>query len=211
MDEFNDEPEQNKQLFNRSKEITEADLEKGRRVALQHGSVDLPDISEEEYFNKPKRNNWDCATIVSTYSNLENHPSVIDGDDMSGVIMLSAKTGMPIVSMKAKRKQKKNKKMMQEGEEPLNEEDEEGETDNDGESDEEGDDDSDDNSVMTSMTTASVSTRAKNETAQERRERKAAVKEARRLARVGCVGLWESSIFSNARVLSVFFDADTDS
>eukprot|EP00750_Incisomonas_marina_P006509 INCI14599.1.p1 GENE.INCI14599.1~~INCI14599.1.p1 ORF type:complete len:563 (+),score=158.17 INCI14599.1:124-1812(+) len=180
MDEFNDEPEQNKQLFNRSKEITEADLEKGRRVALQHGSVDLPDITEEEYFNKPKRNNWDCATIVSTYSNLENHPSVIDGDDMSGVIMLSAKTGMPVVSMKAKRKQKKKK--MQEGVETLNEEDEEGDSE-DGESDEEGDDDSDGNSVMTSMTTASVSTRAKNETAQERRERKAAVKEARRLAR----------------------------
>ncbi len=168
------------------------ELEKGRRVALQHGVVDLPDITEEEYFNRPQRSNWDCATIVSTYSNLENHPSVIDGDDMSGVIMLSSKTGLPLVSMKAKRKQHKRPEQQADA---IAEEGEDGGGGGGGggggsgageedDVDEEEEDDDDDESVATTMSTASVSVRNKGETAAERKERKAAVKEARRLARV---------------------------
>jgi len=181
MQEFLDQPEERQKLYCRSKEITPEELEKGKRVALQHGAVDLPDITEEEYFNKPKRNQWDCATIVSTYSNLENHPSIIDGDDMSSIIMLSSKTGMPIVSAKAKRKQRRKQRQAQE--DAIDEEEEE---ELSGEDYVGSDDDSDDESVMTTMSSASVSVRSKNETAAEKRARKAAIKEARRIARVCC-------------------------
>ena len=37
-----------------------------------------PDGEEIEYLRNAPRERWDCETIVSTYSNLENHPSVID-------------------------------------------------------------------------------------------------------------------------------------
>lgn len=32
----------------------------------------------EEQYNKNNEDQWDCQTIISTYTNLENHPSVID-------------------------------------------------------------------------------------------------------------------------------------
>jgi protein LTV1 len=37
-----------------------------------------PGGDEIEYLRNAPRDDWDCETIVSTYSNLENHPSVID-------------------------------------------------------------------------------------------------------------------------------------
>ena len=81
------------------------------------------DEDEEELvklttFEKPKeKNNWDCESIISTYSNLYNHPKTIsepskkksktrnDNDDASSVssrnqnnnqIKLSTKSGLPL-------------------------------------------------------------------------------------------------------------------
>ena len=73
---------------------------------------------------KPKADQWDCETIVSTYSNLDNHPSVLgtgrkpkprrprrpapaagadDGGSVGGgvggpvkQVTLSEKTGLPL-------------------------------------------------------------------------------------------------------------------
>ena len=51
----------------------------------------------------PVRAKWDCATIVSTYTNTENHPTLVDDDDdlpsrrkrqqRPAVIQLSSKSG----------------------------------------------------------------------------------------------------------------------
>jgi hypothetical protein len=50
----------------------------------------------DEMFPDKEVNPWDCQTIVSTYSNLENHPEVIN-DMPVKKIRLSDKTGIPIV------------------------------------------------------------------------------------------------------------------
>lgn len=42
----------------------------------EHDS-ELDTLFEEQY-NKNNEDQWDCQTIISTYTNLENHPSVID-------------------------------------------------------------------------------------------------------------------------------------
>ena len=183
MDEFLEAPlELMRDFKERQSQLTEAEKEKGVQIALQHGTKDLPALTEEEYFNRPKRNNWDCATIVSTYSNLENHPSVIDGDDMSGVIVLSSKTGLPLVNPKAKRKKKKKLLQQLRGDNAdLDEVKEESDEAYDSAEELE---ESDDGTVMTTMSTASISVRSKNETAAEKKARKAAVKAARREARV---------------------------
>ena len=40
--------------------------------------VEETDASYMGSYVETKRDNWDCETIVSTYSNLENHPSLLD-------------------------------------------------------------------------------------------------------------------------------------
>lgn len=55
----------------------------------------------EETVDDPERNRWDCETIVSTYSNLDNHPALLDGKPRrerkppapAEKIVLSTKTG----------------------------------------------------------------------------------------------------------------------
>ena len=73
----------------------------------------LPELSppEEEvlidgksYFTERTVNPWDCESILSTYSNLDNNPSIIGSSrrrktkkqGMQKEIMLSSKTGLPI-------------------------------------------------------------------------------------------------------------------
>lgn len=46
-------------------------------------------------FNAPQKEQWDCESILSTYSNLYNHPTIID-DTPKRQIKLSKKTGMPV-------------------------------------------------------------------------------------------------------------------
>lgn len=89
-----------------------------------------PDGDEIEYLRNAPREAWDCETIVSTYSNLENHPSVIDehhggsgssgkrrgskngrrGDDEkknaatgASLIRLSETNGLPVDYVRARR------------------------------------------------------------------------------------------------------------
>ena len=87
-----------------------------------------PDGDEIEYLRNAPREAWDCETIVSTYSNLENHPSVIDehhggsgasgkrrgrkngrrGDDGNAatgasLIRLSETNGLPVDYVRARR------------------------------------------------------------------------------------------------------------
>ena len=65
------------------------------------------------------RDNWDCETILSTYSNIYNHPKFIRETTAPGQIRLG-KDGVPVGAMKAIKMMKKEKldsKMEKENEE----------------------------------------------------------------------------------------------
>jgi hypothetical protein len=146
------------------------------------------DSGDEDYmpeYLKPKQvSEFDCESIVSTYSNIENHPVRIteknnkkkkkqrqggseDGDDSSvvsknygaKVITISAKTGLPVVQ------EKKNARGGRGGN--MHDDD---------------DDDDDDDEGGDSVVNKGVG-RNKQETKEEKRLRKLQVKEERRLSR----------------------------
>jgi len=52
-----------------------------------------------------KKDRWDCETVLTTYSNIENHPRLIRARDTSLVpkIRLDPRTGMPTVQQKIPR------------------------------------------------------------------------------------------------------------
>lgn len=74
------------------------------------------DEAEEE-----KKERWDCETILSTYSNLENHPRLIRARDNKPVprITLDPRTGLPSVgdAPPAKGRKAKNQAIEEEEEE----------------------------------------------------------------------------------------------
>ncbi|KAJ1679349.1 Protein ltv1, partial [Spiromyces aspiralis] len=55
-------------------------------------NVDYIDMSKEAVNKRPA---WDCETIISSYSTLENHPALIK-DEAAPKIRISKKSGMPI-------------------------------------------------------------------------------------------------------------------
>ncbi|KAG2229786.1 hypothetical protein INT48_005313 [Thamnidium elegans] len=55
-----------------------------------------------------KRETWDCQSIVSTYSNLENHPALINDKGPSKRIRIDPKTGMPILNRREEKKTTKS-------------------------------------------------------------------------------------------------------
>jgi len=148
---------------------------------LAMGEDDLPPeevlIDGKSYFTMKERNPWDCESILSTYSNLDNNPAVIgssgsrrrgkrnkkksqsgEGDSVSEgqplQIRLSNKTGLPL-------------DVQEEG---------------DG-----GDEDEDDDGFYEDNTFVSVNkgiARRKGETKEEKRARKKGVKEEREISRL---------------------------
>ncbi|KAJ1984121.1 Protein ltv1 [Dimargaris cristalligena] len=97
--------------------------------------------------------NWDCESVLSTYSNLENHPALIPLAP-SRRIKLNARTGMP----------SSTKPSVQSEEDNVDEDDE---------------NDEDGNSVQLESVDQGVP-RPKGETAEEKRLRKQAVKEQKK-------------------------------
>ncbi|KAI0673590.1 Low temperature viability protein-domain-containing protein [Trametes maxima] len=104
-----------------------------------------------------KKDSWDCETILTTYSNLENHPRLIKARNNNPVpkIRLDPKTGLPFV----------------EGRPTMPPEPKPSETDV-------GDD-----SERMSICPLVTITRSKNETSEEKRARKQAVKAERQARR----------------------------
>ncbi|EPQ60146.1 LTV-domain-containing protein [Gloeophyllum trabeum ATCC 11539] len=129
------------------------------RVRVEQGA----DAEEEEpreftWFAEEKEDKWDCETILSTYSNLENHPRMISARTKSvPKIRLDPRTGLPSVQEKPERKAKPPK--------------------------EEVDDDSDltENERIGPVRVTVVRTR--NESKEEKKARKQAVKAERRTRR----------------------------
>ncbi|XP_075985562.1 LTV1 ribosome biogenesis factor [Anticarsia gemmatalis] len=72
-------------------------LDKEKEIARIQRLQEIAEESEEEMVTvevKPQEK-WDCETILSTYSNLYNHPKVIDEPKKPKKIQISAKTGLP--------------------------------------------------------------------------------------------------------------------
>ncbi|OBZ86766.1 Protein LTV1 [Choanephora cucurbitarum] len=98
-----------------------------------------------------QRETWDVQTVISTYSNLENHPSLISDRGPSRRIRIDPKTGMPVL-VEVPRKPKEEKEEEVESEEESEEE----EVENKGVA------------------------RSKKESKEEKKARKQAVKEAKK-------------------------------
>jgi protein LTV1 len=110
-----------------------------------------------------KRETWDVQSVISTYSNLENHPALINDKGPQKRIKIDPKTGMPVlVEVERKQKARKNNRR------DVEEEEEEEEVDEEDDEDEE---------TAENKGTA----RTKEETKEEKKARKQAIKEAKKV------------------------------
>ena len=185
--------------------------EVARRFEMEEdGPAAAPDGAEIAYLRTKQRESWDCETIVSTYSNLENHPSLIDephggsrrkkkkgrgGEDEdvgategAAVIRLSQSNGLPVDYVQSRRGRGRGGSLLtaanlaavaeahDEGD--ANVEDDDAWEGSGGE-----DDDMEDGEAWRS------NIRRRGESAEEKRARKAAVKQGRRDARAAKKGL----------------------
>lgn len=58
--------------------------------------VESSDEEETEEVEIPRALKWDAETILSSYSNTENHPTLIGAPTNAKKIQLSKKTGLPL-------------------------------------------------------------------------------------------------------------------
>ena len=71
--------------------------------------VDDDDIRTHSWYQRKEKAQWDCETILSTYSNLDNRPTTIAMKEArQGMyrIRLSKKTGLPLAPKRNKKKEK---------------------------------------------------------------------------------------------------------
>jgi len=142
----------------------------GRMTVLVHGDA-------------PRRENWDCESVISTYSNVYNRPAVIREPAPSRPHIRVGKSGMPLGVLdkgkdtaKAARTANDRVREYEQSRRGEYDDDEDGPSGSDTGS---GSDDEDDGATATTATNAGVR-RPKGETAEQRRARKQAVKEQRR-------------------------------
>ncbi|KAJ1915596.1 Protein ltv1 [Mycoemilia scoparia] len=72
---------------------TASDLEKGKKKKDNVTSIDYIDMDKEQ---QKKYRDWDCQTILTSYTTLENHPTLIKDANQIQKIRLSKKSGFPI-------------------------------------------------------------------------------------------------------------------
>ncbi|KAJ2856912.1 Protein ltv1, partial [Coemansia erecta] len=83
----------------KSKEENRKELVQAGERITQEDSARTEEQEEEffdELFKEKERTPWDCQTILTTYSTLDNHPSVIH-EKRTPRIRVSRKTGFPVV------------------------------------------------------------------------------------------------------------------
>ncbi|XP_055856403.1 protein LTV1 homolog [Episyrphus balteatus] len=78
------------------KEWDKERLEKYRNVAEDNADDEMVELEVED----PKEKKWDCESILSTYSNIYNHPKLIDEPRKSRKIQIDPKTGLPINTLR---------------------------------------------------------------------------------------------------------------
>lgn len=136
-------------LFSSDEQIEQVAVEKTKRLAkrLLNETENTTTITMQD--DEKEDEKWDCESILTTYSNIYNHPKLIT-QIPTNKIRLSKKTGLPLA-------EKKKKETIVKEEESSSE-----------------DDDDDRSSSITFE-------RKKGETSEERRARKHAVKDLRRV------------------------------
>ncbi|XP_047505856.1 protein LTV1 homolog [Pieris napi] len=147
-------------------------LDKEKEISrLQH----LQEIEEEsddelETVEVDPKEKWDCETILSTYSNLYNHPKIIEEPKKSRKIKINPKTGIPEDTLI-----KDNKLTMKSLAKfnAINNEDS-GNSDDDGRTNAE--------TVLSTLSVLSI--RPKDEDPEEKKERKRLLKEYRKERRI---------------------------
>lgn len=127
-----------------------------------------------------QRETWDVQSVISTYSNLENHPSLINDKGPSKRIRIDPKTGMPVL-VEVERKQKKQQQQQQ--------------AESDAEEDDEEEDEEDEEPLENKG-----APRSKAETKEEKRARKQAIKDAKKVTQI----IWEMCV-ENRNLLCAFF------
>ncbi|CAH0389269.1 unnamed protein product [Bemisia tabaci] len=130
-----------------------------KEIILQRAETAEENTAEEEMDRleiKPKEF-WDCESILSTYSNIYNHPKLIQ--EPPKVNKIKFKKGIPVIS----------EKLTQANLDMMNKRDDEKD---------------DVRSVLSSVSRLSLSVRPKEETSSERKDRKNLVKQIRKERRV---------------------------
>jgi protein LTV1 len=89
-----------------------------RLVKMQHVE-DAPEeivaleVSDDEDVDGKKKKKWDCESILSTYSNIYNHPKVIDvPSKRQAKIQINMKTGLPMNVLEGDEKGKLTRKAL---------------------------------------------------------------------------------------------------
>ncbi|KAL1139257.1 hypothetical protein AAG570_006243 [Ranatra chinensis] len=78
------------------KDEKEEKLDKESVINQEIPAFSCSSDSEDSVIVIPEKSKWDCESILSTYSNLYNHPKVIDAPPSK--IRIDRKTGIPITS-----------------------------------------------------------------------------------------------------------------
>eukprot|EP00002_Diphylleia_rotans_P040888 TRINITY_DN9820_c0_g1_i1.p1 TRINITY_DN9820_c0_g1~~TRINITY_DN9820_c0_g1_i1.p1 ORF type:complete len:571 (+),score=189.68 TRINITY_DN9820_c0_g1_i1:74-1786(+) len=79
----------------------ETSKELHKRIVEQYEHEEEQEKKEVLYVEEERDEKWDCETILSTYSNMDNHPKII-GEDAPKKILLSRKTGIPLNVLQTK-------------------------------------------------------------------------------------------------------------
>ncbi|XP_013137880.1 PREDICTED: protein LTV1 homolog [Papilio polytes] len=145
-------------------------LDKEKEISRLQHLQEIEEESEEELMRvevEPKER-WDCETILSTYSNLYNHPKVIEEPKKPKKIAINAKTGIPkdVLGKDNKLTLKTLAKFNAQQQEESNSEDEQTQAE----------------TVLSTLSVLSI--RPKDESAEEKKERKRLLKEYRKERRI---------------------------
>eukprot|EP00299_Pterocystis_sp_00344_P017164 c8609_g1_i1.p1 GENE.c8609_g1_i1~~c8609_g1_i1.p1 ORF type:complete len:552 (-),score=143.32 c8609_g1_i1:52-1707(-) len=158
-------------------------LDAMRKQAKEEGLAELIESAPEEsvqdldatldaLLQKPLRTEWDCETILSTYSNTENHPKYVS-EPSNIKIKLDKRTGLPVTFKKPVPPNKETQDSQPPADSPAT----------DAKQAEEGNNSDSDGSGEEDETVTVVNSRSRTETAEEKRARKRAVKELKRTRR----------------------------
>ncbi|CAH0717641.1 unnamed protein product, partial [Brenthis ino] len=170
-------PETHDMLLKAAEEFAESrrryQLDKEKEIARIQRLQEIEEESEEDNLVtmevEPKEK-WDCETILSTYSNLYNHPKVIEEPKKPKKIKINAKTGLPEDTLgKQNKLTLKSLAKFNEMNEDMNKA---------------SDDDGQTNAETVLSTLSVLSIRPKDETPEEKKERKRLLKEYRKERRV---------------------------
>ena len=128
--------------------------------------------------NEPRQVAWDCESVLSTYSNVYNHPAILDAGPARAPRIRIGQSGMPIGVLGKDRggEPAAGSKAAEGGDKAADANDDEGGDDDD---DNDDDDDDDDDATFTSVNAGQA--RQRQETPEEKRARKKAVKEQRKV------------------------------